>query len=150
MVIYLGSLVQLCCGEGGTLQTNITGLCGEYSQCLGHTAFAPAHSLCAFPVYTAQAPCCSAGELSKVGPGLRARPRSKLLRFRFSGSPQTWLGLHFVPFPGLSSSGNQVLGERTLLRWRVRLTTSPVAAAQFPGWQWARPFLVRCVSLLGS
>ena len=113
MVTYLGSLVQLCCGEGGTLQTNITGLCGEYSQCLGHTAFAPAHSLCAFPVYTAQAPCCSAGELSKVGPGLRARPRSKLLRFRFSGSPQTWLGLHFVPFPGLSSSGNQVLGEHT-------------------------------------
>ena len=24
MVTYLGSLVQLCCGEGGTLQTNIT------------------------------------------------------------------------------------------------------------------------------
>ena len=109
MVTYLGSLVQLCCGEGGTLQTNITGLCGEYSQCLGHTAFAPAHSLCAFPVYTAQAPCCSAGELSKVGPGLRARPRSKLLRFRFSGSPQTWLGLHFMQFPGLSHSGSPVL-----------------------------------------
>ena len=41
MVIYLGSLVQLCCGEGGTLQTNITGVCGECSQCLGHTGFAP-------------------------------------------------------------------------------------------------------------
>ena len=26
---------------------------------------------------------------------------------------QTWLGLHFVPFPGLSSSGDQVLGERS-------------------------------------
>ena len=88
VVIYLGSLVQLCCGEGGTLQTNITGLCGEYSQCLGHTAFAPAHSLCAFPVYTAQAPCCSAGELSKVGPGLCTHLRCKLLRFRFLGTPQ--------------------------------------------------------------
>ena len=31
----LGSLVQLCC-EGGTLQANITGMCGECSQCLGH------------------------------------------------------------------------------------------------------------------
>ena len=84
MVIYLGSLVQLCCGEGGTLQTNITGMCGECLQCLGHTGFAPAHAMCAFLVYTAQAPGCSAGELSKSGPGLHALPRSKLLRFRFS------------------------------------------------------------------
>ena len=73
---------------GGTLQTNITDVCGECSQCLGHTGFAPAHGVCAFPVYTAQAPGCSAGELSKVGPGLRALPRSKPLRFRFSGTPQ--------------------------------------------------------------
>ena len=43
MVTYLGLLVQLCCGETGTLQTNITGVCGECSQCLGHTGFAPAH-----------------------------------------------------------------------------------------------------------
>ena len=39
MVTFLGSLVQSCCGEGGTLQTNITGVCGECSQCLGHTPF---------------------------------------------------------------------------------------------------------------
>ena len=85
MVSYLGSLVQLCCGEGGTLQTNITGMC---LQCLGHTGFAPTHGVCAFTVYSAQAPGCSAGELSKVGPGLHALPRSKSLRFRFSGIPQ--------------------------------------------------------------
>ena len=48
----------------------------------------PTHGVCAFPVYTAQAPGCSAGELSKVGPGLCALPRSKPLRFRFSGMPQ--------------------------------------------------------------
>ena len=88
MVIYLGSLVQLCCGEGGTLQTDITGVCGECLQCLGHTGFASTHGVCAFPVYTAQAPGCSAGGLSKGGPGLRALPRSKPLRFRFSGTPQ--------------------------------------------------------------
>ena len=88
MVIYLGSLVQLCCREGGTLQTNITGVCGECSQCLGHTGFAPAHGLCAFPVYTAQATGCSVGELPKASPGLRALPRSTPLRFRFSGTPQ--------------------------------------------------------------
>ena len=42
----------------------------------------------AFLVYTAQAPGCSAGELFKVGPVFRARPRSKLLRLRFSGTLQ--------------------------------------------------------------
>ena len=83
MVTYLGSLAQLCCGEGGTLQTNITGVCGECSQCLGHTGFPPAHS--ASWVYTAKAPGCSAGALSKVGPAFCVLPRSKLLRFRFSG-----------------------------------------------------------------
>ena len=80
--------VQLCCGEGGTLQTNITGMCGECLQCLGHTGFAPAHGMCAFLVYTAQAQSYSAWELSKAGPGFCTLPRSELLRFRFSGTTQ--------------------------------------------------------------
>ena len=88
MVTYLGSLVQSCCGEGGTLETNITGVCGECLQCLGRTVFAPAHGACTFAVYTAQAPGCSAGELSEVSPWLCAFPRSKPLRIRFSGTPQ--------------------------------------------------------------
>ena len=123
MVIYLGSLVELCCGDGGTQQTNITGGCGECLQCLGLTEFAPAHGLCAFPVYT---PGCSAGELSRVGPGLCALARSMPLRFRFLGMPQrhrlSWacvLCPHLVPFPGPISSGNQVLGECTLPRCGV-------------------------------
>ena len=78
----------MCHGEGGTLQTNITGVCGECLQCLGHTGFAPTHSMCAFPVYTSQAPGYSAWELSKAGPGLRALSTSKQLRFRLSGTPQ--------------------------------------------------------------
>ena len=61
---------------------------GDYLQCMDHTGFAPAHGACAFPLYTAQAPCCSEGKLSKAGPGLRALLRSKLLRFRFWGTPQ--------------------------------------------------------------
>ena len=44
--------------------------------------------MCAFLVYTAQAPGCSAGKLFKAGPWLCALPRSKPLRFRFSGTPQ--------------------------------------------------------------
>ena len=93
-------------------------MCRECSQCLGHTGFVPTHSICAFPVYTAQAPGCSAGELSTVGPGLHALPRSKPLGFMFLGTPQrhSWLGLSFVPFAGPIRLGDQVFGEHTLLR----------------------------------
>ena len=119
MVTYLGSLVQLCCGEGGTLQTNITGVCGECSQCLGHSGFAPTHRACASPVYTAQASGCSAVELSKVGPGLHALPRSKPLRFRFSGIPQrcrlSWACV-LCPSEVRAAQGDQLLGEHTLPR----------------------------------
>ena len=148
MVTYLSSLVQSCCGEGGTLQTNITGMCGECLQCLSHTVFAPAHSLCAFPVYTAQAPGCSADELSEAGPGFRALPRSKLLRFRFSGTPQGTdsVGLHCVPFPGLSSSGDQVLGKHTL-RWSSVSYHLP-GPSHSVSWVWSRSAVsgVLCVS----
>ena len=87
---FLGSLVQLRCGEGGTLQKNNTGMC---SQCLGHTGPAPGHGTCAFPAHTAQALGCSTRnrlhqEPSEAGPGLHAPHRSKPLRFRYSGSPQ--------------------------------------------------------------
>ena len=60
VVTVVDSLVQSCCGEGGTLQTNITGVCEECSQCFSHTGFAPC-SLCAFMVYTSQALGCFAG-----------------------------------------------------------------------------------------
>ena len=84
VVTYLGSLVQSCCGEGGTLQTNITGVCGERSQCMDHTGFA----------------------LATVFPG------STLLRLQ--GALQGHCpkrALRFVHFPGLSCSG---LGSRDL------------------------------------
>ena len=70
------------------MPTNITGMCGECSQCLGRTEFAPAQGACTFPVYISQALGCSSRELSEVGPELRALPRSKPLRFRFLGTPQ--------------------------------------------------------------
>ena len=153
MVIYLGSFVQLCCGEGGTLQTNITGVWGQCSQCLGHTGFAPTHSMCAFPVYTAQAPGCSAGELSKVGPELCVLPRSKPLMFRFSGTPQRHrLGWDCVLCP---SQVRAAQVTRCLVRTlfpggAVPLITSPVPAARFPGCAVGAPSQVCCVSSLGN
>ena len=120
VITYLGSLVQLCCGMGGTLQTNITGMHGECSQCLGHIG-CPTHGH-TFPVYSAQAPGCSAGELSSAGPGLNALPRSQTLR-----SPQKHR-------PGwacvLCSSQVQAGAWRVHCpRWEVHLITS-----------WSQPF----------
>ena len=110
MDTFLGSLVQLCFGEGGTLQTNITGVCGECLQCFSCTGFA--HSMCAFMVYSFQALGCSAGNcliwalVCMHFPGLS-----------HSGSG-SWVlhkgvdlvGPAFCAVLGLSSSGDQVLG----------------------------------------
>ena len=153
MVSYLGSLVQLCCGEGGTLQTNITGMCGECSQCLVHTGFAPTHGVCAFLVYTAQAPGCSAGELSKVGPGLRALPRSKLLKFRFLGTPQRHrLGWACILCPSHVQEAQltKCLASALSPGGAVHLITSPIPATRFPGCAARELSQVCCVSPLGS
>ena len=58
MDTFLGLLVQSCCGEERTLQTNNTGM---WLQCLGHTGPAPAHGTRALPAHTAQALGCSTG-----------------------------------------------------------------------------------------
>ena len=108
-------------------------MCGECSQCLGHTGFAPTHGVCAFPVYTAQALGCPAGNclmlslcymhspglrcsgsgswvLHKgadlVGPAFCARPRSEQLR-----QPGAWR-VQSPPVEGcdLSPSLSQQLG----------------------------------------
>ena len=119
-------------------------MCGECLQCLGHTGFAPAPGMCAFPVYTPQAPGCSAGEMSKTGSGLHALPRSKPLRFRFSGTPQRHrLGWACILFPSQVrvAQATRCLAS-ALSPGAVRLIASLVPAAGFPGWQWAHP--LRC------
>ena len=104
LLFFLGSLVQSHCGEGGTLQTNNTGMC---SQCLSHIGPASSHSACSLPAHTAQALGCSSGNhrwlalgclhlpgpsrsgsgtrvvlrgSDSVGPAFCALPRSKQLR----------------------------------------------------------------------
>ena len=102
--LFLGSLVQSHCGEGGMLQTNNTGVCSQY---LSHVGPAPAHGahrsgsrlLCWEP--------------SEAGPGLHAPPRFKPLRLRHSGSPQRHrLGWACVLCPSQVRAA-PVLGERS-------------------------------------
>ena len=148
VVTYLDSLIQSCCREGGTLQTNITCVWGEYSQCLGHTGFAPTHSVCAFPVYISQATACSVGVVSKAGHGLRALPRSKSFRFRFSGTPQR----HKLGWASVLCLSQVLAAQaiRCLASAHSPGVTSPVSAAWFPGCASGVPYQVCRVSLLGS
>ena len=55
-----------------------------------------------------------------------------------------------MPFPGPSSSGNQVLGEHIVPGGLCALITSPVAGAQFLGCAARAPSLMFPVSSLGS
>ena len=118
------------------MQTNISGMYEECLQCFSRTGFAPAHGVCAFPVYTAQALGCSAGELSEAGPGLHAIPRSKPLRFRFSGTPQRHrLGWACVscPFQVGAAQVTRYLARALSSGGAVCLITFPVTASRFPG-----------------
>ena len=97
-----GSLVQSYCEEGGALQTNITGLCGEQSHCSRRTGFAPAHGCVLSPSTLLRLPAALYG----VGPALRAVPV-----FGYSTKARTLLGLR-----SRSSSGSQELDGRTHLQ----------------------------------
>jgi len=88
VVTYLGLLVQLCCGEEGTVQTNIAGVCGECSQCMDDTGFAPACSVCFLGLHL----------LRLQGALQEHRPK--------------W-ALRFVHSPGVSCSGS---GSQVLLK----------------------------------
>ena len=93
------------------LQTNNTGVC---SHCLSHTGPAPTHGACTLPAHTAQALGCSARKHLRPVLGCMHLPR---LSCSGSGTrvvleAQTPLGLRFVPFPGPSSSGDEVFGKR--------------------------------------
>ena len=58
--------------------------------------------------------------------------------------------MRFVLFLGLSSSGDQVLGECTVLGGPRVLITSPAPAARFPGCTIRAPSQVCRVSPLGN
>ena len=110
MVTFLGSLVQSCCEEGGTRQTSITG-------CVGSARSVSAPPVCPHSQrgYFHGLHCSGSRllcwELSEVGPGLSALPRSKSLRSRYLSTPQRCrLGWACILCPSLVQVA-QVFGE---------------------------------------
>ena len=92
-------------------------------------------------------------ELSEAGPGLHALPRSKPLRFRFSGTPQRHrLGWPCILCPSqvLAAQVTRCLVSAAAPRWWLQRITSPVPAAQLSGCRTGAPSQVCCVSFLGS
>ena len=102
MISYLGSLVQFspATGEGGVLQTDCC-VWGALAVFRPHW-FAPHRGVCAFPVYTAQAPGCStwSGPCVECGSSFRVLHNSA-----DSVAPACCV------FPGLSGSGSQRFGR---------------------------------------
>ena len=102
-------------GKGGTCQISLASV-GSACSVSATLGFPCSRCVC-FPSLHCSGFRLLCQELSDVDPGLSALPRSKLFRFRYSGTPQRcrlgWALLcPFVPFPGQSSSGDQVFGER--------------------------------------
>ena len=98
MVSYLGSLVQFSPAAGRAGRCRQIAVCGEHSPCSSHTGFAPYRGVCAFPVYTAQAPCCS----------MWSRPCLECgSSFPVLHKSADLVALAFCVFPGLSGSGIQ-------------------------------------------
>ena len=87
VVTCSGSLVH-CAAEREKHSKQTPMACVRGARSLWATLGLPRSRVRASPVYTAQPPSrLLCRELSKAGPGLRALPRSKPLRFRFSGPP---------------------------------------------------------------
>ena len=132
MAACLGSLVQLCCGERGNLQTNTTGMLGSVCSAWTMLGLPLPMAECTFCVHTAQAPGCSVRELSQVGPAFYVLPRCKPLRFlgALQGDRPRW-AVCFVPFPGPRSSGDCMLGECAVPGGWCILFTSQVPPSWF-------------------
>ena len=122
--------------------------------CVGSVAVSGTHWVCphsrrvCFPSLHCSGSSLLCRELSEAGPGLHALPRSKPLRFRYSGTPQRRrLGWACVLCPS-QVPGTQV--TRCLASAVAETYPFPIPAARFSGCTTDRPSQVCHASLLGS
>ena len=152
MVFYLGSLVQLCCGlEKHCKQISLA--CVGSARSVWATLGLPALMVCVLSQSTLLRLQIALQKLSKSGPALRALPRSKPLRFRFSGTPQRrrlgWACI-FCPSPVRATLVTRCLVSAHSPGGVGHLITSLVPASRFPGCAVGAPSQLCLVSPLGS
>ena len=152
MVTYLDSLVQSCCGEGGTLQTNITGMCGGCSQCLRHTGFALLTACVLSQSTLLQLQVALQGNCLKQAlgcmhfPGLSCSASGSQVLHKGTDS----VGPVFCAFPRSEQLRRPYAWRAHTPSLAVLLITSSVPATQFPGCTVGAPSQVCHVSPLGS
>ena len=149
MVICLGAIVQLCYGEGGTLQ-QISLACVGSVHSVSATLGLHRLMVC---VLSQSILLRLQVALQGVGPGLRAPPSSKPLRFRFLGSPRrhrlSWACV-LCPSEVQEAQATRCLASAHSPGGEVHIITSPVPATWFPGCTAGAPSQVCHVSPLGS
>ena len=127
--------------------------------CVGSAHSVPPHWVCpcswrvCFPSLHCSGSRLLCWELSAVGPGLHALPRSKLLMFRFSDTPQRhrpgWACV-FCPSQVRAAPVTRCSMSTVAPYWRLRLNASPVPDPLFSGCIMGAQSQVCRVSLLGS
>ena len=118
------SASQSCCRERGALQGDIA-VCGELSQCSGHTGFVPTHSVCSVRLR------CSGSRLLYREWALHGVGSS----FWVFHKSVDLVAPAFCAFPGLSGSAGQELEGRTL-PGAARLIPSAAPASVSAARQW--------------
>jgi len=150
-VVTLGSHVQLYYGEGGTLQTNISGMCGECLQWMDHTGFDPAQGGVCFLGLRCLGSRVLCRSTVQSGPCILCTSQVLVIQvLKYSTKAQTQLGVHFMPFPDPSISDDQVLGVCIIPGGPCVLITYPVLATWFARCATKALSQLCHVSLLGS
>ena len=86
---------------------HIAGVCGEHSQCSGHTGFVPARGCVLSPSTLLRLPAA----LYRAGPAWRVVPV-----FGYSTKARTRLGLRFVPSPAAAQAARSLTGALSPLK----------------------------------
>ena len=131
--------ISLECVESAHRVSDILGLSHSWCVCLNSLYCSDSRLLCQ--------------ELFQVGPGLHALPRSKPLRFRFSGTPQRhrlYWAYVLCPSQVQAAQVTRCWVSAVALSWRLRLIASPIPAAWFSGCTTGAPSQLCRVSFLGS